>query len=84
MYDHDNSPKRATTGDCVLLFQLCKNNISDPKDSGMVDVYNPCGIRRKIKLCCFFLLVLNSGQIISNQGKEGRIKKKLRKGMRLQ
>lgn len=70
-------------GDWALLFRLCKNNISDTKDSGIIDVCNPCSIRRKIKLCCFFLLVLNSGQIIRNQGKEGRIKKKLEQGMRL-
>lgn len=35
--------------------------------------------RRKTKQCYFFL-VLNSGQIIRSQGKEGKTKKTLRKG----
>ena len=62
----------------VFLFWVCKSNINDLKEwYGRYLVS-----RRKIKLCgfwgFFFALVLNSGQINRNQGKERKIKKKLR------
>lgn len=67
---HDSSPRRARQVLRVTLL-LCKNNTNDPEEW-----YRRYLISwRKIKLYgCFFALVLNSGQINRNQGKEKKNK----------
>lgn len=50
----------------------------------MEDICNHGGIMEKNKTMLFFFLVLKNGQILTNQGKARKTKKKLRKGARLQ